>query len=186
MLTGISTLTNKEIYNGILNRDNKTFTYLYKEYKDMITAMVIKNSGNEDDALDIFQEGLTALWTNIKMGKFEIQSNTKISTYLYTLCRNLWISKIRKVKPLYVVDDESTREIADEAYEAEENHERVSTLEKQLKRLGENCQKLLRLFYYEKASMKDIALSMQITEKTAKNNKYRCMQNLKSLYESRA
>ena len=56
MLTGISTLTNKEIYNGILNRDNKTFTYLYKEYKDMITAMVIKNSGNEDDALDIFEK----------------------------------------------------------------------------------------------------------------------------------
>ena len=57
-------------------------------------------------------------------------------------------------------------------------------LEKHFEKLGESCKKLLKLFYYQKASLKEIAASLNLTEKTAKNTKYRCMKSLRSNYKS--
>lgn len=143
--------------------------------------MVLKNSGQEADALDIFQEGLLCLWTNIQSGKFQLQAHTRISTYLYTLCRNLWISKLRKVKPTTSLEGQQFAE--ENKGEAEtEKFEQIKKLEQLFQKLDEGCQKMLKLFYYQKESLRLIAEKMGITEKSAKNNKYRCMQKLKALY----
>ena len=177
-------MTDQEIFEGIVNRDNQTFFYLYEKFKGQIINMVQKNSGNEADALDIFQEGLVALWTNIDRGKFEIQNQSRISTYLYALCRNIWISKLRKKKVIHSIDDNPEADIEIQTQEMEAQHDKVTELEKSLRKLGASCQKILQLFYYQKASLKVIAQEMGITEKTAKNNKYRCMQNLRTSFQS--
>lgn len=174
-------LTDKEIFEGIVQKDNRVFRHLYQEQKGKILQMVLKNSGQEEDALDIFQEGMLCLWTNIQNGKFQLQSNTRISTYLYTLCRNLWISKLRKNKPQVALEGLQVAE-EDEQDEELEKFEQVRQLERVFQKLDEGCQKMLRLFYYQKESMKIIAQKMDITEKSAKNNKYRCMQKLRALY----
>ena len=145
-------------------------------------AMVRKNNGTQDDALDIFQEGVIVLWANIREGKFEIRENAKIGSYLYALCKNIWISKIRKRKHTQPIDNNPQMELIDDAEEMQEAYEQIQKLENLLGKLGESCRKLLNLFYYQKASLKEIANQMDITEKTAKNNKYRCMQNLRAIY----
>ena len=177
-------MTDQEIFEGIVQQDNQTFLYLYQKYKGQIINMVSKNSGNEEDALDVFQAGLVALWTNIERGKFKMQDQARISTYLYALCRNLWISKLRKRKIIHSIDDNPGIEAKLEVKEMEEEYDKVKALEKGLQKLGEACQKLLQLFYYQKASLREIALEMDITEKTAKNNKYRCMQNLRANFKA--
>ncbi len=179
-------MTDQEIYAGIIRKDNATFAYLYKEYKRMILSMVQKNSGNEEDALDIFQEGLVAMWTNIAQGKYQLNENTKLSTYLYSLCRNIWISRLRKIKPGTTIEIQDEHHSHVDVDDQEENYNLIATLEKQLSKLNEGCRNLLKQFYYEKSSLKEIALQMNITEKTAKNNKYRCMQSLRSYYENQA
>ena len=175
-------MTEQEIFEGIARKDNKTFLYLYNQHQGMILRMVQKNNGNEEDASDVFQEGLIGLWTNISKGTFQIQNSAKVSTYLYALCRNIWISKLRKKKTVYSLDDNPHLEIADEIDEMEQQHEQINQLEAQFKKLGDNCRKLLTLFYYQKTSLKIIAEQLDITEKTAKNNKYRCMQKLRTIY----
>ena len=177
-------MTDQEIYEGIARQDNKTFLYLYNKYKGQIIGMVNRNNGNEEDALDIFQEGLVALWTNIEKGKFKVQDKSKISTYLYALCRNIWISKLRKRKIMYSIDDNPGIEGKIEVQDMEEQYDKVKELEKMLSKLGEACQKILRLFYYQKASLQEIALEMNLTDKTAKNTKYRCMKNLRENYKT--
>ena len=150
----------------------------------MILSMVQKNSGGHDDAMDIFQEGLVAMWTNISQGKYQLDEKVKLSTYLYALCRNIWISRLRKTKPTVEIDGHEAMENIVDVDELEENYNMITTLEKQLQKLNEACRNLLKLFYYEKTSLKEIAMTMNITEKTAKNNKYRCMQSLRSFYEN--
>ena len=176
-------MTDQEIFNGIVTKDNSTFSYLYTEYKNMIFSMVKKNSGDDTDAHDVFQDGLVALWVNIASGKYQLSENVKLSSYLYTLCRNIWISKIRKRKPTQELLEKDEQALATEVDVDTDKFEKVNALMLNLKKLGEACQKLLKLFYYEKTSLKLIAQKMSITEKTAKNNKYRCMQNLRSLYK---
>jgi len=177
-------VTDHEIFEGIARKDNKTFLFLYQKYQSSILRMVQKNNGNAEDALDIFQEGVIALWTNIQKDKFQLQDKARISTYLYALCRNIWISRLRKKKTTHSIDDNPHLEIAAEVDEMEEQHSRINELEQQFRKLGDACQQILKLFYYQKASMQEIAVAMEITENTAKNNKYRCMQRLKAIYES--
>ena len=177
-------MTDQEIFEGILRKDNKTFLFLYQKFQEKILRMVQKNNGNDEDARDIFQEGLIALWANISQGKFQVQQQAKISTYLYALCRNLWISKLRKRKIQYSIQDDLHEEIAAEVVEMETQFDPVGELEGQFRKLDAGCQKLLTLFYYQKSSMKEIGEVMGITEKTAKNNKYRCILKLRSIYEA--
>lgn len=150
----------------------------------MILSMVQKNNGGHDDAMDIFQEGLVAMWTNISQGKYQLDEKVKLSTYLYALCRNIWISRLRKTKPTVEIDGHEAMENMVDVDDLEENYNMITTLEKQLQKLNEACRNLLKLFYYEKTSLKEIAMTMNITEKTAKNNKYRCMQSLRSFYDN--
>lgn len=180
----LSIVSEKEIYDGIARKDNQTFLYLYEKFQGKILGMVQQNSGNEEDALDVFQEGMVALWTNISLEKFQFQENTKITTYLYALCRNIWISKLRKRKNIQFLETDERLEIPDETEMLHAEHERIEALGKQLSKLGEACQRLLKLFYYEKTPLKEIALQLEVTEKTAKNNKYRCMQRLRALYQT--
>lgn len=176
-------VTEQEIYEGIARKDNRVFLYLYENFQGKILGMVQKNSGNEADALDIFQEGLVALWTNIHEGKFVLQENARITTYLYALCRNLWISRLRKRKITQPIESDERIEIPEETGALEAEHERIQELGRKLSKLGEACQKLLRLFYFEKQSMNEIADLLDLSPKTAKNNKYRCMQRLRALYQ---
>jgi RNA polymerase sigma factor (sigma-70 family) len=171
------------MYEGIARKDNRTFLYAYEKYQGQILRMVEKNNGNEEDALDLFQEGMIALWTNIQKGTFQLNEHTRISTYLFAMCRNLWISKLRKRKNMYLVRNTDDLEVAEELGQMEAQHERIQLLEQHLSQLGDACQRLLHLFYYQKASLKTIAQELDLTEKTAKNNKYRCMQQLRSLYQ---
>lgn len=177
-------MTDQEIYDGIAKKDNATFSYLYSEYKNMIYSMVKKNSGSETDAHDVFQDGLVAMWVNISTDKYQLKDNVKLSSYLYTLCRNIWISKIRKMKPTLEIAEKDELSLSEDPREWTEQYERVQKLMQHLQELGEKCQKLLHLYYYEKSSMKEISTKLGITEKSAKNNKYRCMENLRSIYQA--
>jgi RNA polymerase sigma factor (sigma-70 family) len=47
--------------------------------------------------------------------------------------------------------------------------------------LGEPCKSLLKTFYFEKKSLRDIAETLQIEETTARNKKYRCMEKLRDM-----
>lgn len=171
------------MYEGIARKDNRTFLFMYEKYQAQILRMVEKNSGNADDALDLFQDGMIALWTNIQGGTFQLKPNARISTYLFALCRNIWISKLRKRKAIHAIGQVPDLEGTDEVEQMEEQYQRIQTLEKHLSQLGEACKQLLHLFYHQKASLKEIALELKLTEKTAKNNKYRCMQRLRSIYQ---
>lgn len=169
------------MYDGISEKRNDAFLFLYNNHINAIINMVKKNSGEEEDAMDIFQEGMIALWVNIKKGKYTLDGNTKVSTYLYSVCRNLWLKKLRSSKKIVSLDQQE-KEYATEPVELDDNYEKIKKLETLFTQLGDKCRTILHEFYYEKASMKDIALKFNYEEKTAKNEKYRCMQRLRAMY----
>lgn len=47
--------------------------------------------------------------------------------------------------------------------------------------LGERCQLLLKLFYFERKTFKEIAEIMAMDEASARNAKYRCQEQLKKM-----
>jgi len=174
-------VTDQKLFEGIARKDDRAFQYVYQHYRQQIFHMVQQNSGNAEDAMDIFQEGLIALWSNIQTNRFELKDSARISTYLHTLCRNIWISRLRKKKPTQEVDGQINLAAREDTAAAIEQYEQTAALRKLLGQLKDSCRTLLQLFYYHGLSLALIAQRLDITEKTAKNNKYRCMQRLRTI-----
>jgi RNA polymerase sigma factor (sigma-70 family) len=175
--------SDESIIQGILCSDDKALAHLYHEYADMVSHLIITNSGSKDDAEDIFQDTIIVIYEKIKSGGFKLNSSLK--TYIYAVSRNLWLYKLRqksrdsKLEESFMVIPVDEMEV-DNFYEENNNHDKMPDY---IRLLGESCKKILLMFYYEKLSTKDIADKMQLAGSDyVKTQKYRCLQKLKSLY----
>lgn len=162
-------------------RSGKTsaLEHIYVKNYPMIRDYILKNSGSEIDAKDIFQDAMIVLHEKIMDPQFLLSS--KISSFLYAISKNLWLKHLRAVKkaPEHRIqeDDQFADEIVDTYKEQESRLDRVL---KNLALLGQSCQRILELFFFQKASMQEIANEMGYTnEANAKNQKYKCMKKLK-------
>ena len=173
----------KLILQGLANNDKKAIEAIYKENYNMVQALVVNNSGNADDAKDIFQEALIVLYEKVKTGTFEL--NCQIKTYVYSVSRRLWLKRLMHQNRFSLNSDNGEEVVAVE--EDLEEHERRDTefvlMEKAINNLGEPCKSLLEAFYMQKKSMQEIALSFGYTNPdNAKNQKYKCLMRLKKLF----
>ncbi len=181
----LETLPDQELYQGLLNNHRSSISQLYREVYPMAKAQLMRMGANEEEVKDAFQEGMVALWKNTKQGKFQLQAETKMSTYLIQICKNHFLEKKRKLPNTGSLhpDQQVERLAEDNFLDHWFKREEMEQLSKHLRMLGERCQKLLKLFYYERESMREIALEMNLGEASAKNEKYRCMQKLKKTYD---
>ncbi|MEM7101623.1 MAG: sigma-70 family RNA polymerase sigma factor [Bacteroidota bacterium] len=180
--------TDQEIFDGLLHNDRSTFEYIYDHYFPMVRKLVRELGGQENDARDVFQDGVMALWQNTKTGKFKLQDTAKLTTYLVQICKWRWIEKTKKASS---VKERSTSELIDmeEAPKAMADmikEEEQADFNRHFGKLGQRCQRLLKQFYYNNDSMAKIAETFGITVATAKNEKYRCMQRLRKIFLEKA
>ena len=63
-----------------------------------MVKMVLKNNGTEEEAQDIYQDALIVFWE--KVVKDELTLTAKISTYLYSICYNLWLKELDRKRRL--------------------------------------------------------------------------------------
>ncbi|XLS29597.1 RNA polymerase sigma factor [Flavobacteriaceae bacterium M23B6Z8] len=166
-----------------LEKGNEVYLkYLY-EHLDMVKSWVLQNNGNEEDALDVFQEAIIVFYRKIKGGSYEAKS--KISTYLFSICKRQWYNQLNRrlkyEKPngsVYSIDKRQ------EDFDPEITH-RFPTLkkymEKALDKLGEPCKSLLFASVCSKLKMQEIAVQFNYADAhSARQQKLRCMKKLRS------
>ena len=170
--------------NGFRKNDSETMQATYQEVYPKVRTHILKNNGNEDQAKDIFQEAFVACWRNIKDGKF-LEGN--VSGYLFTIAKNKWTDFLRSsdYKKTINTDSQSFLTVVqddpipkEDILEEEQNRSAMQTA---LSQLGENCRSLLKMFYFERRSMEEISKEMGMATSSARNQKYRCMEKLRSL-----
>lgn len=163
-----------EVIDKIKKGDESALDYLYKKNYKMMLNLIVKNNGSEDEAKDIFQDALIVFWQKTISG--DLVMTSKISTYLYSVCQNLWRKELeRKSKHSYEVIDKG--ENVD--YEKDE---RLKIIHNCLNKIGESCKNILSYYYFDELSMHDIAIKMGFANAdTAKTKKYKCKQELDRL-----
>jgi RNA polymerase sigma factor (sigma-70 family) len=178
------TLTDTEILTGLQSDQQRlqdqAFRAMYRQYFAMIEQFVLKNSGKADDAADVFQDGLMALFRKVREPDFELTASLK--TLTYAICRNIWLMRLRKLKRETQLTEVHQETVGVEAsvFEFLEDNDRNQLVARGLQSLGEDCKKVLSLYYFEKTRMKVIAQIMGYTnEQVAKNKKSRCMKKLR-------
>lgn len=173
--------TDEIIISQILSNDdrlrNKALEKLYDFCFTLVRNFVTKNSGTEEDAKDVFQDGIAILYQNMLQGKFNQDSSIK--TYTFSICRNLWLMKIRKNAKINEIDiTEGLVEIED----VQSQFTNLKKLEHILGELNADCQKVLTAFYLESKSMKELQDLFQLGSiQATKNKKLRCMKHLMQL-----
>ena len=169
---------------GILAHEAGILEYLYRQYYPVVRGYVLQNNGTADDASDVFQDGMIALWSNARAGKYESRADKGIGAYLVQICKFRWLERTRSAGFRKTTGWNPDWEAADETNRLSGliRQEEISYAAQLMAQLGEKCRAILSAFYYEKKSMQEIAALQQLTPDSAKNEKYRCMQRLKTLH----
>ena len=170
-------MNEKEIFERICKGDEKALEFLYQKYYRMMTKLVITNSGTEDEARDVYQDALIVFWQKATSGNLVLTS--KMSTYIYSICQNLWRKELDRKKRLSSEEKDTSVTLDTES------SEREMILAKCIDQLGETCKKVLMFYYFEEMSMQDIAdkLGFANTD-TAKTKKYKCKKKLDELVKA--
>ena len=177
-------LSDLEIIEHLKSGQTDAFKVFYHDF-NKITGFIKQNNGGEEEARDIFHEALIILYEKIIGNEFVLES--KLSTYLYSVCKNLWLMQLRKTKSVVVNsfdNEEYYSNLIDDSYmqneETKEIEEKLEIVEGKLDDLGEPCLSILTMFYFRRMSYRLIANKLKYkTEKVVKNQKYRCIQKLK-------
>ncbi len=163
---------------------NKALTFIYRKFYNYIRTMVIQNSGSDDEAKDVFQEGVIALYENIQHGKFRYKSSIK--TYLYKICRNILFQTLLNKNPTIDIDKLYNRgfDFSDESdSQIPSDYQQCITIA--MIQLGPDCRRMLTEFYYNKRSMKELKKMFILgSEQAAKNKKMRCLKKLIAILEA--
>lgn len=162
-----------------------TVRLLYNNYFDSLAAYIRSNQGNDQDAEDFFQETVVVFIDAVKNNKF--RGDSKIKTFLHAVMRNLWLNELKRRKralkreTMYYESNPKIEEGVQATLRENEVKKEVAAL---LDKLGANCQKILRLFYYQDKSMKEIFQEMDYeNEQIARNMKYKCMKKMHKLLD---
>lgn len=170
----------ESLLEGIRLNDSDTLEYVYKKFYPSVKNFIILNSGNDDDAKDIFQESVIVIFRRLKEESFTITCSFK--TYIFSICKNLWLKelerrKVERTKINNTAEFETTDCDIDEPVTTP-TLDRYKLYQTHFLSLSKDCQKVLRLFM-DKVSLKEIANIMgYASEKYAKKRKYQCKEML--------
>jgi len=182
--TSVRTETNEQkLLEGLAHNDRKAIEAIYKQHFNMVQSLILNNNGYPDDARDIFQEAMIVLFEKARSGSFEL--NSQLKTYLYSVCRRLWLKRLNQQQRFSPEVDnlEETVPVEEDVERHEQRNKDFLVMEQSLKSLGEPCKSLLEAYYLEKKSMVDIAADFGYTNAdNAKNQKYKCLMRLKKIF----
>lgn len=174
-----------EQLKAIKSNNNQHLQQLYISNFPATEKYVLQNGGTAEQAKDIFQEAFISVWKNIQLDKFVPQREHSLDAYIFQVSKYKWLSHLRTVahKSTVPILEDFDYDITDQNPASENNS--ITCVAEYFKQLGDNCKEVLNRFYYGKESMKAIAALFGWTEATAKNNKYRCIEKLRSLLKNK-
>ena len=162
---------------------DEAIRHLYRTQFSMTAAYIKQNSGTDEDAEDIFQEVVLVFIEVLKKDKFRAESS--VSTFLYSLTRNIWLNELKKRGRSKLRDEifEKGKDQADEdVSHLIVNREMKSQLMQLVDKLGEACKKILLAFYFENLPMREILKSLDYeNEQVVRNKKYKCLKQLEQM-----
>ena len=142
-----NTKTDYQLLEGLKRSDHQSIHAIYDLALPSVITWVKQNNGQEQDARDIFQEALIALYKKVNEREFELTCTLK--SFLRIMCRNLWLTRLRDGKKYSASAIEGIEpvELSDDLIAQLEGSAKEQLFYKHFDALGENCRKILSWFF---------------------------------------
>ena len=173
----------KHLLEGLALNDRAKVEAIYRDNYPMVQAFILNNSGNSDEARDIFQEAMIVIYEKAVSGTFEL--NCLLKTYIYSVCRRLWLKRLQQLQRYgSLIENVEETVTVEEDLELHEKHNAdFIIMENAMSKIGEPCKSLLDAYYIQKKNMQEIAADFGYTNAdNAKTQKYKCLVRLKKLF----
>lgn len=176
-------MNEQTILQGIKENSNESYSYLYKNYYPAVERFILQNSGSADDARDIFQNALIVIYNKASEKKIEITSSLK--TYLYAVCRNLWLKELREQRHLNILIPEQIEEPAEEKIIQQDTQDGfLQKLGRAISKMTGHCKMLIIEMFYKNKSIDTIAADNGYKNvHTAQNQKYKCLEQARKEFK---
>ena len=167
--------------SGSTEQQNAVLEDLYKSNYPRIIILARKYHLSDEDGKDVLQDAMVVLYNQARSKDFELSCS--ISTYIYSICRNLILKRLRsKNKTSHLDNGAEAIEVDDNVLNVLLGTEKEQAIASAFSKLKPDCQEILRLFYYDSLPLKEIAGQMSLASvQGAKNKKSRCLGKLKRI-----
>lgn len=174
--------SNSKLLPSLREGDPEAFRKLYDSCYQKASSAVLKSGGTSEDAEDIFQEALFVLLKQLRSPDFHIEA--QLSSWLYSVCRNLWLKKLRDRNPEVIgIDDEKWGLLQHSKLnspEKKDEHEEQAQLA--LQKLSEECRAVILLAYCDGLHDRVIAQQLGYQYDTVRVKRFRCMKRLRNIF----
>lgn len=167
----------KKIYwlTGLF-KHNREIDYLYNLYKPSFISFALKNYPiGEETAADIYQESFMSMCQNVQDGKY-VKKGSSLKTYLFEIGKHQICKYLNKHHIEYMPIENLSSEWFEQNDYMEEWAEAQEVVSQLIEKAEDDCGQVLKLYYWERLKMVDIAKQMNYkTEQVAKNKKSSCL-----------
>jgi RNA polymerase sigma factor (sigma-70 family) len=162
-----------------LDGDKSSFGILVDRYKLSVFQHVIKTTRNFHEAEDITQDAFLEAYLNLQ----KLREPEKFGGWLWGITQNFcqrWLRKKRMLADLEIPLDNLQTEVLNQWLNEQENSESWEFGTDVANKLSDDQKSLLKLFYIDDCSCRDIAQQMGVTEVAIRQRLSRTRQQLKN------
>lgn len=168
----------KLLVQQLITNEREAYLSVYRLYYPELARFILRNSGNTQDAEDMFQETLLVLMHKIRSENFVLQSSLK--TFLFAVNRNQWLKRLRSKRMLIPAELLQEPDLAVDSIEEDVKPNTENWLERLFENITGHCVILMTRIFL-KQHEPDV-LIRELGYKNAhsfQNQKYKCINQLR-------
>lgn len=170
--------TDQVLIEGLIKQDDAVVRKIYQLFFPGVRHWIHQNSGNDEDAQDVFQDTILVLFQKVREKDFTL--NCSLNTYICAIARIIWLKELEKRKQYtqHIMRSEKDADITADILEQYEHNERMFLYRNHFEKLSPDCRKVLTLFNEGKSITEITRIMGYSSEQHTKNRRYRCKLSL--------
>jgi RNA polymerase sigma factor (sigma-70 family) len=172
---------------GLLANNGKVIREIYTRFSAKVERYIVNNSGSEQDAGDIFQEALTAIYEQARYK--QLQLTCPFEPFLLMICKRKWLNELKKrshnpvTKPSEDVFNNIGEDVFAMAEQLEQQEEKSQLFLQLFQKLGDKCQEIIR-HSLKGEHQEKVAEALGVTYGYLRKKKSECLATLMKMIQS--
>lgn len=174
-------LETSAIIEAIKAGSEKILFNIYETYRNDFVSWAIHNHQvSVEEAKDVFQESVIALYKNVNADKLE-SLEVSIKTYVFSIGKNIILNAIKRKNIEGKVFENFSLTLENGIHEHYEHEHLVNLVKRLYRSMGSPCKEILEMFYEKGFDMESIAREAGYKNAdVAKKKKYECLSHLEN------